>query len=144
MLFMPRFRFYHPLEIRYADLDPQGHVNNTSYLTYFEQARVAYIRSLGLWKGSSFIDFGVIVADAHILYKAPLFFGTEILVDARVTRLGNKSLTMEYVVEEACSGRDYATGSTVLVTYDYHAQETIVIPPQWRQIIAAFEGLTEN
>lgn len=141
---MPRFRFYHPIEIRYGDLDPQGHVNNTRYLTYFEQARIAYIRNLELWTSPSFMDFGVILADAQITYKAPLFFGTDILVDARVTRLGNKSLTMEYIVEEACSGREYAAGATVLVTYDYRTQETIPIPARWRQVIAAFEKISES
>ncbi len=138
---MPKFRFYHPIEIRYGDLDPQGHVNNARYLTYFEQARISYIKSLGLWKSPSFMDFGIILADAQVTFKAPIFYGTEILVDVRVTRLGNKSLTMEYCIEEACSGREYATGSTVLVTYDYHTNETISIPDTWRSIIADFEKI---
>jgi acyl-CoA thioesterase FadM len=30
---MPAFRYYHPIEVRYGDLDPQGHVNNARYLT---------------------------------------------------------------------------------------------------------------
>ena len=33
---MSEFRFYHPIEVRYGDLDPQGHLNNAKYLTYFE------------------------------------------------------------------------------------------------------------
>ena len=37
---MADFRFYHPIEVRYGDLDPQGHVNNARYLTYLEQARI--------------------------------------------------------------------------------------------------------
>jgi len=138
---MPKFRFYHPIEIRYGDLDPQGHVNNARYLTYFEQARVAYIVSLGLWKSASFMDFGVILADAQVTFKAPIFYGAEILVDVCVTRLGNKSLTMEYCIKEACSGREYATGSTVLVAYDYRANETITIPDTWRNTIADFEKI---
>ena len=34
---MTHFNFYHPVEVRYGDLDPQGHVNNAKFLTYFEQ-----------------------------------------------------------------------------------------------------------
>jgi acyl-CoA thioester hydrolase len=44
---MPGFHYYHPIEVRYGDLDPQGHVNNARYLTYLEQARIGYIRHLG-------------------------------------------------------------------------------------------------
>jgi hypothetical protein len=51
---MNEFRFYHPIEVRYSDLDPQGHVNNAKFLTYLEQARIEYIGKLGLWDGSSF------------------------------------------------------------------------------------------
>ena len=50
---MTHFNFYHPVEVRYGDLDPQGHVNNAKHLTYFEQARIAYMVELGLTPGSA-------------------------------------------------------------------------------------------
>ena len=74
-LSMPEIKFYHPIEVRYADLDPQGHVNNAKYLTYIEQARTQYIRRLGLWPGGSFMDFGVILADVQMTFKSPITFG---------------------------------------------------------------------
>ena len=46
---MTPYRFHHPIEVRYGDLDPQGHLNNAKYLTYFEQARVNYLIDLGLF-----------------------------------------------------------------------------------------------
>ena len=67
---MTDFRFFHPVEVRYGDLDPQGHVNNAKYLTFFEQARVRYMIHLGLYtQDQSFTKVGVIVADAHILFS---------------------------------------------------------------------------
>jgi acyl-CoA thioesterase FadM len=36
-----------------------------------------------------------------------------------------------------------ASGSTVLVAYDYRAERTIPIPDDWRQAIASFENLTD-
>jgi len=54
---MSQFNFYHPIEVRYGDLDPQGHVNNAKQVTYFEQARIAYKIHLGLFAiGQSFMD----------------------------------------------------------------------------------------
>ena len=55
---MTLFHYYHPVEVRYSDLDPQGHLNNASYLTYFEQARINYIVQLGLWQGRLILDDG--------------------------------------------------------------------------------------
>jgi acyl-CoA thioester hydrolase len=135
------FRFYHSIEVRYADLDPQGHVNNACYFSYIEQARVGYVKRLGLWSGGSFLDIGIIIADAQMSFKTPIEFGQLVEVGVRVTRLGNKSMTMIYRLEEAESGLEFAVGSTVLVAYDYHQQRTISIPDIWRETIAGFEDI---
>jgi acyl-CoA thioester hydrolase len=138
---MHPFHFYKPLEIRYGDLDPQGHVNNARYLTYLEQARIAYITHLNLWDGRSFADVGIILADAQITFRAPLLFGSQIQVGVRVNRLGGKSMTMEYVIEDSQTHQELAHATTVLVAYDYRQNQTISIPDAWRQRIMEFENL---
>jgi acyl-CoA thioester hydrolase len=139
-----QFRFYHPIEVRYGDLDPQGHVNNAKYLTYLEQGRVAYVKHLGLWKGGSFFDFGIILADIQITYRAPIQFGQPVRVWVRVSRLGNKSLTMDYRIDEGNGGVEFASSTSVLVAYSYHDAQTRPIPDEWREIIRDFEGLSEQ
>lgn len=138
---MSDFRFFVPLTVRYSDLDPQGHVNNARYLTYLEEARIAYIRELGLWDGESFLDVGIIIAEARVVYRAAITIGQNLRAGVRTARLGSKSLMMEYILEDAGDGRLLATGSTVLVTYDYHQNQTIPVPESWRQAITAYEGI---
>ena len=77
---MTDFRFYHPIEVRYGDLDPQGHVNNAKYLTYLEQARIAYLRRLGLWESESFLDVGIILADVLVTFRKPILYHDPIRV----------------------------------------------------------------
>ena len=139
---MAEFRFYYPIEVRYGDLDPQGHLNNAKYLTYIEQARINYIKQLGLWDGISFLDIGIILADVHLTFRSPIHFGQPVRVGVRVSRLGNKSLSMEYRLEDAGNGQELARGSTISVAYNYHERETIPIPTEWRTAITNFEGLT--
>jgi acyl-CoA thioester hydrolase len=140
---MAEYRFHTPIEIRYADLDPQGHVNNAKFLTYFEQARVNYLIQLGLFaKDQSFLDVGIILADARVTYLVPVRWGMDVRVGARVTRLGNKSMTMEYELSEAAEQTVLATGSSVLVAFDYRKQETIRLPDTWREKIAEYEGMS--
>ena len=139
---MTQYRFYHPIEVRYGDLDPQGHVNNAKHLTYFEQARVAYMIELGLFTSDqSFMEIGVILADLHITYLAPVYFGQSIRVGVHPARLGNKSMTWEQNIVEVGSGRELAKGEVVLVTYDYNAAKTVPIPRRWRETITEFESL---
>ena len=139
---MTDFHFHHPIEIRYGDLDPQGHVNNAKHLTYFEQARVAYMIELGLFtKDQSFMEIGVILADVHITYLAPIYFGERIKVGVRTAKMGNKSMTWEQNIVDARTGKELAKGEVVMVTYDYKQEKTINIPHEWREKIKQFEGL---
>lgn len=130
------------MEVRYGDLDPQGHLNNAKYLTYFEQARVRYWRQLGLFaQDQSFADIGVIIADIHIRYEAPVFWGSTIKVGVRTAKIGNKSLVVEQCVMDDSGMPTYASGQVVLVAYDYVKHATMPVPPDGRRILADYEGL---
>lgn len=138
---MSDYHFYHPVEVRYGDLDPQGHVNNAKFLTYFEQARIAYMIELGLFtRDQSFMEIGVIVADIHITYLEPIYFGQNIKAGVHPIKLGNKSMMWEQNVVDADTQKDLAKGELVIVTYDYKAGKTISIPQEWREKITQFEG----
>ena len=139
---MTAFNFFYPITIRYGDLDPQGHVNNACFLTYFEQARVHYLIHLGLFdRDQSFMDVGIILAEVRVTYLTPVNFGMPVQVGARTTRLGNKSIEMTYSLLKEDNNQTLATGSAVLVTFDYRVRKTIPIPNHWREKIAAFENL---
>ncbi|MCI0556063.1 MAG: acyl-CoA thioesterase, partial [Anaerolineae bacterium] len=128
-----------------GDLDPQGHVNNAKHLTYFEQARIAYMIELGLFtKDQSFMEIGVILADVHITYHEPVYFGQTIKVGVHVAKLGNKSMTWEQNIVDADSGREIAKGEVVMVTYNYGEAQTIPIPENWSRKIIEFEGLEQE
>ena len=135
------FRFYHPIEIRYGDIDAQGHVNNACYFTYMEQTRVRYIGSLGLWDRRAFDSIGIILAETSCTFLTPIELTDAIRVGVRTTHLGTKSLTTEYRFEGEAGKRLMATGRAVLVAYDYHQQQSIPIPPHWREALSRFEGL---
>ena len=139
---MTEFKFFHPTEVRYGDLDPQGHVNNANHLTYFEQARIAYMIELELFtKNQSFMEIGVILADVHVAYLAPIYFGERIKVGVHISKLGNKSMTWAQNIVDAKTGKELAKGEVIMVTYDYKEEKTINIPHEWREKIKVFEGL---
>ncbi len=142
---MSDYHFYHPIEVRYGDLDPQGHLNNAKFLTYFEQARIQYWIQMGFFtKDQSFMEIGVIVADVHLTYLAPVYFGQNVKVGVRVVKLGNKSMTWEQNIVDADAGKELARGELVIVAYDYKEEKTISIPQLWRDKIIEFEDLEVN
>jgi acyl-CoA thioester hydrolase len=139
---MAEYKFYFPIQVRYGDLDPQWHVNNAKFLTYIEQARFAYLVELKLWDGKSFIDLGLIIADVHVSYKAPIMLGQKIRVGVRVSKIGNKSLTYECQIEDETTRAVLATAEVVGVSYNYHTRATQPVPEEWRQKINRYEGLS--
>lgn len=140
------FRHGVPIQVRWADLDAMGHVNNAKYLTYLEQARIHYINDLGLWDGQA-AQRGLIVARVEVDYKFPLTLAGEVVVYTRVSRLGSKSLETEqqvvrYLEDEA---RVAAAAKVTLVAYDYMRGQSAPVPDAWRAALLAYEpGLAER
>ena len=139
---MTTFKFFHPVEVRYGDLDPQGHVNNAKHLTFFEQARVHYLIQLGLFnKDQSFMKIGVVIADIHIAYHAPIHYDHNIKVGVKTAKIGNKSVTVEQCVMNADMGEIMSSGTVIVVAYDYKELKPIPVPEEWRRKINEFEDL---
>lgn len=138
---MSEFRYYLPIQLRYGDLDPQWHVNNARFLTFMEHTRLSYLLHLGLFEGHNFLEFPLIVADVHIGFLAPIGYDEKIRVGMRISRLGNKSMTMEFIIENEVTGEVKSRAEFVMVTYDYHQRKSVPVWPEWREKIAAFEGI---
>jgi acyl-CoA thioester hydrolase len=138
---MSEFHFYTPIQIRYGDLDPQWHLNNAHTVTLIEHARTDYLRKLELWDGKDFLNLGLIVADVHVSYLAPARLDQNVRVGVRVARIGNKSLTFEYVLEDQDTGQVLVRAETIMVAFDYHASQSIPVSQDWRQKIQTFEGI---
>lgn len=136
---MEKFTYTHPITIRYGDLDPQGHVNNAVYLTYLETARLGYYKATGIWQQGSGALTGMVVAHIDIDYLAPVTLGQALSVGIRLARIGNKSLTLAFQMEDPSDGTVIARGQSVMVAYDNQAQKSRPFPPEWRKKIHNYE-----
>lgn len=122
------------VEIRFADIDAMGHVNNAVYFSYFEQARMAYFkeRVARIWDWN---EDGVIVARNEIDYVFPVFLNDRMVIRLWVNHVGNKSFSVCYRVvvgERLC-----ATGKSVLVCFNHKNKATQVLPEAWKSVFLA-------
>lgn len=131
------FRHSITLTVRFADVDGMGHVNNAKYLTYLEQARLAYVMEVWEWEGG-LGKLGMIMARAEINFQRPMFFNDQLEIFTRCSRLGNKSFDLAYLIRQA--GQPIvATGLTTIVAYDYAAHTSIPVPAEWRERTLVYE-----
>ncbi len=130
------------IKVRFSDLDAMRHVNNATYLSYLEEARIAYFKEV-LNEPKNTLDFGAVIARIEIDYKQPIVFGEEIEVYTRISKLGNKSSDIEHLIVVDRNGRKVVAASayTKLVSYDYNALKSSAIPDEVKKKIKEFEGL---
>lgn len=139
---MQNFKHKFPIQLRFKDIDKMGHVNNANYLTYIEIARVKYFEDVVGTDKKWSQQVGIILARIEIDYKAPVFLHDTIFVYTRCSRIGNKSLTLDWAIvrEKQSQEEVVAHGNAVLVCYDYVHEKTIPIPEEQRKAIQAFEN----
>lgn len=136
------FKHKTKIEVRFSDLDAMQHVNNATYLTYLEEARIDYFNSL-LNRKRNDLDFEAVISKIEINYLYPVVLGDEIEVFTRVSKIGNKSIDVDHLVAIK-KDNDFiqaATAMTKLVYYDYKTRTTKIVPQEVKNIIANFEGL---
>ena len=125
--------FVHVEKVRFRDLDPMGHVNNAVFLTFLEQARVAFFAEVGAATGLE--DMNMIVARVEIDFKAPVRLGQEVEISVRASRFGTKSFDLDYQLN--VDGQLVAAAKSVQVAYDYGRREPIPLPADWREKLTA-------
>lgn len=137
---MQGFQFNKPIEVRYADIDMMGHVNNAKFLSYIEHARSDYFRKACNWDWSK---LGMVLARTEIDFKKPILLNHRPLVWVRTTRLGQTSFTQENFIVEAGQGNQvYAVATSILVHVDYNTGRPLPIPGHLKKAIRQFdEGL---
>jgi acyl-CoA thioester hydrolase len=123
---MDGFPFVHRETVRFRDLDAMAHVNNAVFLTYLEQARLA-------WFGGADVQplQDVILARTEIDFRSPVRQGEVVEIGVRSSRIGTKSFELEYELQ--AGGRVVAEAKSVLVGYDYDQAESTPIPERWRR-----------
>lgn len=141
------FRYRRPIEVRFADTDAMGHVNNAVYLSYFEVARAGYYREVtgsmfGI--GAAANDRSFILAEARVTFASPARFGEPLLCEARVGWASRSSFSIEYrlLAEDSPFGRArlVAHGESVQVMYDYATNRVSRLPEDLLAMIRSYEG----
>jgi acyl-CoA thioester hydrolase len=117
--------------VRFCETDAGGHVSNTSYFLYFEEARTKFFATIGFGpKEREHMHFIVARTDCDFIAQA--YAGQTLTVKTDVSKIGTKSYTMVHEIIQAETGAIIARGSTVIVCFDFHEQQSVEIPTELR------------
>lgn len=116
--------------MRFGDTDALGHVNNASFASYTEVARLDFLTCLGKSVRS------LILASLYIDFRRQIKFGERVHVETRIERLGTSSMTLAQTIyaddERATDVR------SVVVYFDYANGKSRALTDEMRDALAPF------
>ena len=112
--------------VRFADLDPNQHVNNAVYATYFETGRVTLMkdRSYGLMPDG----LGWIMVRIDIHFRAELHWPGKIELGLGVAKFGRTSVSFDQVVFS--EGKCVASARAITVLIDEVTRKPVPLTPE--------------
>ncbi len=129
-------RFHVKIPVRFRDLDPMGHVNNSVYFTYLEVARTAYWQELHHDYSYDVLDF--VVARAECDYVSAAMLREVVRVEVWLSKIGTTSFVLDYEMFDEQSDRLIARGKTVQVMIDPKTGRPRPIAPELRERLKSF------
>ena len=134
------------LPVLWGDQDVFCHVNNTTYIRWFESARVEYMIRIGFsHKGLQDYQSGSlepILAAVHCDFRRPLTFPDRVQIGTRISRIGRTSMTLQHKLMSEEHQEIAAEGARVVVAYAYSQNKPQPVPKSLREKIEKLEGKT--
>ena len=112
--------------VRFADLDPNHHVNNAVYATYFETGRVTLMKDRGYGLMPAGLAWIMVRLDIH--FRAELRWPGTIETGLGVSKFGRTSVTFDQVVFS--EGKCVASARSVTVLIDENTRKPTALTPE--------------
>ena len=121
-----------PIQMRFADVDMLGHVNNVNQQHYFDVGKSDFFAQV-LDPAPNWKQEGLITVSTYNDYLAQIRYGEPIAVLTRIEKVGNKSFTLFQQIVNTATQEVKTQSRSVLVAFDFVAQVSIPLLEPWRK-----------
>ncbi|MEN5059811.1 thioesterase family protein [Luteimonas sp. TWI1416] len=119
-----------PIELRWRDLDAFDHVNNATFMTYLEEARIRWFDSIGeAWVTDATAP---LLAAVQMNYRLPIPYPSRIVVELSAQRVGTTSVTVGHRIVSEDGATLHADGHVVVVWIDRATGRPTALPESVR------------
>lgn len=130
------FAFSTELDVRITDVNYGNHLGNDALLSLLHEARVRWLRSLGMHEGN--VDgLLLIMADAAVCYRAESFAGDNLRIDMAATDATGVSCDIVYQVVRTSDNTLIAQAKTGVVFLDPQTRKVSRLPETMRTLAKA-------
>ena len=131
------------IPIRWGDMDAMGHVNNTLYFRYMEQARVNWYESMHLNENGTGLppNCGPVVLNISCTFLRALVYPGDVEVRMYIADPGRSSFSTFYEMRPSYDPQVvYAEGQARGCWIDMHKQKSIPLPQPLRELLDSLAG----
>jgi acyl-CoA thioester hydrolase len=122
-------------------MDALGHVNNSRYVDYLQDARVDFLFRTAKELGADDLETGLLVARHEVHYRAPLVFRPEpVRIELWISEIRAASFTVDYEILDETPRKLYVEARTKLVPFDFTANRLRRISPVERDALSELVG----
>jgi acyl-CoA thioester hydrolase len=133
-----QFTYWIEIDVRWGDMDAQGHLNNTVYFTYCESVRVKLLGEMGA-RGKVGGPHGPALVSTSCDFKKQVVYPATLDVGVRVEEIGWRSFRMRYGLFFHGTDELAATATSVNAWVDYEAGRAIPVPDELRADLAKYQ-----
>lgn len=133
-----QFKFFLPIQTRWADNDIYGHVNNVTYYSYFDTAANSLLIQKTHFDIHQSEIIGLVV-DSACSFLQELSFPEVIEVGVAIGKIGNSSLRYELAIFKQGQATAAAQGHFVHVFVDRENRKSTTIPNEMRKILEQYQ-----
>lgn len=116
------------IDVTVGDLNYGGHVGNDRFLLFFHEARIRFLREVGLSEMDIGEGVGLIMSEAQVKYRAQVKMGDVLEVEVSIVDMRRVRFAMEYKISKKLSGEITAEGRTVMGGFDYTKNRVVPLP----------------
>ena len=121
---------------RWGDMDALGHVNNTMYFRYFENARTEWLREQGFPITLEGSGEGPVIVDAYCQFLIAAVYPVKLQVSMFGGSPGRSSFNSYYELHDADQQETlFCSGSSRIVWVDYARGSSIALPDSVRILL---------
>ncbi len=119
------------IQIRFADADSLGHINNVNLQHYFDVGKMEFYEKV-LGKTIDPDAESLILVSIHTNYHRQSRLHSQLVVRTWVEKIGNSSVTIFQHLIDRADGGIKADCRSVAVGYDFLRQESFPLKKEWR------------
>lgn len=135
------FKHKTTVTVRFHEVDMLGVCNNAVYINYFEQARLQYMKDLGLLPEKGIFSDGNLffIVRNEINYKSHAHYDDELNIYSRISYIKNSSFGYDHLVENSRTGEIIAEGSGVITQVDPVTRKSTPLNDHFINAVQNFE-----